>query len=287
MHSRRDFARLAVASAAALPLAARPDSKVRGVRVGVQTYSFRDRPLDQCIEAIADIGLNYAELWAGHLEPGGPKAAADELRKWRTAPATMQQIRDVRRKFNKAGIRVYALSYNLRAQHSDDEIRACMNMAKELGTKYLTSSSTVDHAARLNRFARESGVIVAMHNHSNLKDPNEFATPDSFARAMAGNDAIRVNLDIGHYVAAGFDPVEYLQRHADKVVTLHIKDRRKDQGANVPFGQGDTPIAPVLTLLRDRRLAIPAMIEYEYKGADAVEEVRKSYEYMRQALLHD
>ena len=35
---------------------------------------------------------------------------------------------------------------------------------------------------------------------------------------------------------------------------------------------------------RIRQWQIPAMIEYEYKGADTVEEVRKSYEFMKQAL---
>lgn len=282
--SRREFTRFGLgAVSAAAPLVGKPDSKIHGVRIGAQTYSFRDRSLDDCIKAMADIGLSYAEVWSGHIDPG-PKMPAAELAKWRTSPEAMKFVKEVRRKFNKAGIRVYALSYNLRKQNSDDEVRACMNMAKALGSKYMTSSSTVDHAQRLNRFAKETGVVVAVHNHSNVKDPNEFATPDSFERAMRGNDAIRVNLDIGHFVAAGFDPVQYLQQHADKVITLHIKDRQKNQGANVPFGQGDTPIKPVLALLRERRLGIPAMIEYEYKGADAVEEVRKSYQYMRQAL---
>lgn len=284
MH-RRDFARIALSAAAAAPLLAKPDSKVKGVRIGAQTYSFRDRSLDECIKAMADIGLSYAELWSGHLEPNAGKAPPEELRKWRTSPEALKHVKDVRRKFSEAGVRVYALSYNLRKQHSDEEIRACMNMVKALGSKYMTSSSTVDHAPRLNKYAKEAGVVVAVHNHSNLKDPNEFATPESFAKAMSGNEAIKINLDIGHFVAAGFDPVQYLQQYAGQIVTLHIKDRKKNQGANVPFGEGDTPIKPVLTFLRERRLTIPAMIEYEYKGTDTVEEVRKSYQYMRQALL--
>lgn len=282
MYSRRHFHRIALAAGAA-SLFGKPDSKFKGVLIGAQTYSFRDRSLDETIKAMADIGLSYAELWSGHLEP--PRGTPEEdLKKWRTSPDTQKFVRDVHQKFNKAGIRVYALSYNLRKQNSDEEMRACMNMVKALGAKYMTSSSTVDHAARLNQFAKEAGVLVGVHNHSNVKDPNEFATPESFEKAMSGNEAIRINLDIGHFVAAGFDPVQYLQQHAAKIVTLHIKDRKKDQGPNVPFGEGDTPIKEVMTLLRDRKLAIPAMIEYEYKGGDTVEEVRKSYEYIRRAL---
>jgi hypothetical protein len=39
-----------------------------------------------------------------------------------------------------------------------------------------------------------------------------------------------------------------------------------------------------LRLLRDKKWAIPAMIEYEYKGADTVEEVKKCYAWCKQAL---
>jgi sugar phosphate isomerase/epimerase len=52
----------------------------------------------------------------------------------------------------------------------------------------------------------------------------------------------------------------------------------------MPFGSGDTPIAAVLRLLRDRKWDIPAHIEYEYERGDAVAEVTKCYAYCRKAL---
>ena len=42
---------------------------------------------------------------------------------------------------------------------------------------------------------------------------------------------------------------------------------KKNDGPNVPFGKGDTPINDVLQLLKANRYPIPAMIEYEYDGA--------------------
>jgi sugar phosphate isomerase/epimerase len=78
--------------------------------------------------------------------------------------------------------------------------------------------------------------------------------------------------------------VDFLTRHHERIVTLHIKDRKKDQGANVEFGAGDTPIVPVLRLLRDRGWQIPANIEYEYEGGDPVEQVGKCLDYCRRAL---
>ena len=54
----------------------------------------------------------------------------------------------------------------------------------------------------------------------------------------------------------------------------------------MPFGEGETNIKGVLEVLKTKRYPIPAMIEYEYgkPGMDTVAEVKKSFEYMKQAL---
>ena len=281
MYSRREFTKLAIAAASATLAFGKPDSNIQGVKIGAQSYSFRTMPLDDAIKAMSDIGLSYVELWQGHLEP---KDKA-ELKAWRTSPASLEQMKDVRRKFNNAGIRIYAMNYSFRANNTDEEVLHGMEMAKLLGTKIITASSNVDQAKRLNDLAGKAGVKVAMHNHSNTKDPNEFATPESFAKAMDGNPNILINLDIGHFTAANYDAIDYLQKHHDRIATLHIKDRKKDQGPNVPLGEGDTPIKAVLQLLKkNKSWGIPAMIEYEYKGTDPVVEVRRCFEYCRQQL---
>jgi sugar phosphate isomerase/epimerase len=78
--------------------------------------------------------------------------------------------------------------------------------------------------------------------------------------------------------------VDYIQQHHDRIITLHIKDRKKNQGENMPFGQGDTPFKPVLQLLKKTGWKIPANIESEYRGGDTVVEVTKCYAYCREAL---
>jgi hypothetical protein len=40
----------------------------------------------------------------------------------------------------------------------------------------------------------------------------------------------------------------------------------------------------VLALLKQNQWKIPANIEYEYKGADTVVEVKKCYQYIKDAL---
>jgi sugar phosphate isomerase/epimerase len=280
-YSRRDLAKLALAG---LPLAvaeaARPKSRIKGVMIGAVTYSFRDRNLDEMLQAMNKIGLSYAELWQGHVEPKGSR---EELRKWRLS-VSLDEFKKIRRKFDAAGIVLYAYNYGFRDDFSDAEIERGFQMTRALGVKRLTSTSTVSVAKRVSPFAEKYKIYVGMHNHSHLI-PNEFARPEDFETAMTGTSRyIGVNLDIGHFVAAGFDPVEYVARHHDRIVTLHLKDRKRNQGPNVPFGEGDTPNREILRMLRDKKWPIPANIEYEYKGGDTVIEVKRCYDWCKRAL---
>jgi sugar phosphate isomerase/epimerase len=260
------------------------DSKFNGVQVGTQSYSFRDRTLDELIKAMAEIGIGSCELWQGHVEPRDPGGSRESLREWRLS-VPLDHFKEVRAKFDRAGIELYAYNLSFRDDFTDAEIERGFEMARALGVSRMTASSTVSAARRIDQFAKRYRITVGMHNHSNLTDPNEFATPDSFARAMQGASSyIAINLDIGHFTAANFDAVDFLSKHHDRIVSLHIKDRRRNQGRNVPFGEGDTPIRAVLELLRRKRSTFPANIEYEYEGKDTIAEVRRCLDYCKQAL---
>ena len=284
MLTRRVLGKAALGS---LPLWGRPDSRIQGVQIGVQSYSFRDRTLDEAIRAMVNAGLGLCELAQGHIEPRldrSSPASRAELRKWRTT-VSMEEFHKVREKFRKAGVLLYAYNYSFRDDFTDEEIARGFEMAKALGVKYITASATLTSARRVDPYAAKAKIYVGMHNHSNLKDPNEFATPESFLKAMEGaSPYTAINLDIGHFTAANYDPVEFIGRHHEKILTLHIKDRKKNQGDNVPFGEGDTRIREVLQLLKQKRYRIPANIEYEYKGGDTLAEVRKCFAYCKQAL---
>jgi len=84
---------------------------------------------------------------------------------------------------------------------------------------------------------------------------------------------------------ANFDAVDYIRKNHEKIVLLHLKDRKKNDGDNTPWGEGDTPIKQVLQLLKTNKYPIPAFIEYEYKGAGtSQQEVAKCYQYCKEAL---
>ncbi|MBL8231854.1 MAG: sugar phosphate isomerase/epimerase [Bryobacterales bacterium] len=284
--TRRDLARTLMALPVAASASPAIHSTVDGVMIGAQSYSFRDRGLDDAINAMQEIGLGFCELWSGHVEPASTpqkRIPREEIRMWRKT-VSLDHFHKIRDKFKSAGIVLYAYNYSFRDDFDEEETARGFEFAKALGVKALTASSNVSTAKKVDSHARKAKIPVGMHNHSRIV-PNEFATPENFEEAMRGMSRyIAINLDIGHFSAANFDPVAFLDKHHKSIVTLHLKDRKKDQGPNVPFGEGDTQIKEVLQLLRAKKYKIPAMIEYEYKGVETVSEVKKCYEYCRKAL---
>jgi len=260
------------------------NSVIRGVQIGAQSYSFRDLQTPEAIlKAFQTVALGECELSSG-AEPAnlrGPERA-----KWdREAP--LDYFKELRKKYDDAGVLIYAYTYGFRKDFTDEQIEQGFRIAQALGVKYITSSANVSVAPRVDKCAQKYKIMAGFHGHDSTSKPDEFSTAETFARAMKGaSPYIGVNLDIGHFVAAGGDPVAYITEHHARIVTLHIKDRKKDHGANLPFGQGDTPIAAVLQLLRDKRWKIPANIEYEYgkPGMDTIAEVTKCFEYCKKAL---
>jgi sugar phosphate isomerase/epimerase len=319
MYTRREFGTLSavVLGGTALPrrLTAQVDPTVGGVVVGVQTYSFRALPrsgadgehdrtavgprdADQSeatIQAMTRCGIGDCELWSPTVEPASGvgrdaspdvrRQARDALRRWRIE-APLSHFEAIRERFTAAGLTIYAFNYSFNDSFSDDEIDRGFEIARALGAEIITASSTLSAMRRVVPFAARHQMVVAVHNHSNVSDPNEFATPESFAAAMALSPYVKVNLDIGHFTAANYDPVAYVREHHASISNLHLKDRRRDQGANVPWGTGDTPIREVLQLLQRERWPIRAHVEYEYRGSGSpVDEVTRCYDYVKQVLL--
>ena len=106
--TRREWSKSLLGSlaATALPLenilaAAKPNSKFMGVQIGAQSYSFRDRSLDDAIKGFVEVGLNSCEMWSGHVEPKGLKP--DDLRKW-CLSVSLDEFKAVRKKFDAAGV---------------------------------------------------------------------------------------------------------------------------------------------------------------------------------------
>ncbi len=206
------------------------------VRLGVQTYSFRDMlstpgdTTDKMIAAMRQLRLLECEVFEPTLQPPalsaaapwrmaggkpteaslsgrppeGPPTSAENaneiaIREWRLGPG-LDDVKAAAEKFRRAGIRVLAFNYGLHDSCTDEEIERGLEMTRALGAEILSASTTLSMAKRAVPFFEKHGIQLAVHGHSNASDPNHFATPASFAEALGMSDRYRVNLDIGHFV---------------------------------------------------------------------------------------
>ena len=194
MQTRRDFVKLAVAGLALPRLAdaGAIDSRVGGVMLGAQSYSFRDVPRDAggdavgpLIKAFTAVNLGDCELWAPQIEPAsdprfgrgapntpevqkGREAAREALHSWRvTRPSRTSPASEA---LQRCRHHDPLLQLRFAESFSDAEI--------ERGSKSQGPRRGGDHGvhhvvggeARVVPFAEKHRMAVAMHNHSNTKD---------------------------------------------------------------------------------------------------------------------
>lgn len=297
LYTRRDAGRIALA---ALPLArglraAKIDSKINGVQIGAITYSFNSIASpdpEAIIRAYVEIGLGEAELMSNHCEalagaPRVPRGQPQEpLRQWRTStgPDTWKAVR---KKFEDAGIHVGVLCYNMNDRMRDEDIEYGFAMAAGLGVQAMSTSTTLTMAKRVAPIADQHKLLVGYHGHDATNDANQTATLESYDALMAYGKYSGVNLDIGHFTAANYDAVSFIQQHHDRITNLHVKDMKRDHGAYMPFGQGDTPMRGVLQLLKKEKYGFPANIELEYKippDSNLIAEMKKCLAYCKDCL---
>jgi sugar phosphate isomerase/epimerase len=314
--TRRDLGRIALASGSLRGAlgAKRIDSVFGGVQIGAITYSFNriaSPDPEAIIKAFVEIGLGEAELMSNHCEAlagappmpaSGPRgrapltpeqqaemqAALAKLAQWR-ASTNANTWKAVTGKFNDAGVRVALLCYNMQDSMKDQDIEYGFSMAKGLGVKAITTSTTLTMAKRIAPVADKHKLMVGYHGHDATNDPNQTATLESYDTLMAYGKYNGINLDIGHFTAAGYDAVAFIKQHHDKITNLHIKDRKKNHGPNVAvWGTGDTPMRDVLQLLKKEKYPFPANMELEYPippDSNIIAEAKKCLAYVKSCLV--
>jgi sugar phosphate isomerase/epimerase len=289
--SRRTFLGTAAAVTASAALggralaaaAARPNSKFCGVQIGVITYSFRSLPgsAEDTLKHVLACGISSIELMGGTAEQFA-KAYVGQDGKPSADP--MAGYKALRKMYNDAGVGIHIVKFgNIGdARMSDEQIETYFQAAKALGAKGITREISLDAAKRLGPIADKHQIMIGFHNHMQL-------TPTLYdGEILTYGKYLAINLDIGHYVAGTNQPaIPLIEKHHDRILSLHLKDRKKDKGPNMPFGEGDTAVAEVLRYVKKNKLPFPADIELEYKipeGSDAVKEVTRCVEFCRQAL---
>ncbi|MHC4324257.1 MAG: sugar phosphate isomerase/epimerase family protein [Planctomycetota bacterium] len=312
--SRREFMAGAAALAASAMISKnslagsgrrKPNSNFNGVQIGAITYSFRSMPssAEDILKYTVKCGLSSIELMGDPAEKfaGLPTGAgrrrgqltAEQQRNqrqrrqeqldWRLS-VSMDKYRALRRLYNDAGVNIHIVKFGSigNANMTDGEIDYYFNVAKALGAKGITREISEEAAKRLGPVADKHKIMIGFHNHTQMTAKTYDGPILSYGKYLG------INFDVGHYVAGTSEsPIPIIEKYHDRILSLHLKDRKVNNGPNMPFGRGDTPVALVLQLMKKEKWTFPADIELEYKvpeGSDAVTEVGKCVQFCKESL---
>lgn len=282
--SRRTFLQTALAAAgaavlnpgasAALGTTRVPDASPRGsrasyVRLGVASYSLRNLPLEKAIDAVKALGTRYVNLKAFHMPYG----------------LSPEEIAARRALVESAGLQIVGGGTITFEQDTDDGVRKYFDYAKAAGMPLIVATSHPDVLPRIERYAKQYDIRVAIHNHG--PEDQHFPSPyDVLTRVRAMDPRMGLCIDIGHTVRTGTDVVRAIADAGGRVLDMHAKDLRdlKDVNSQCIVGQGAMPIAAIFRQLGVMQYGGFVNLEYEIEPDNPLPGMLQSFAYMRGVL---
>jgi sugar phosphate isomerase/epimerase len=168
--------------------------------------------------------------------------------------------------------------------------------AKESGTPLIwVSIYSQDRKVALTKLkkfvetAKQSGVVATLHNEVR----SAFQTVRDIEQAMRSIKDLTLCLDTAHGTAAGMDVNATIEKYADRIKLVHLKDfRGKVSMRDVKFtrdfvnlGHGIVDIRGAIERLKAVKYTGELMVEVEAnEGQSPVEVVREGYEYVKGLL---
>ena len=319
--TRRDIGKMALAGLAgsATGLAAtKPNSNFGGVQVGINIpYSLHGMPssADDLLVYLAQVNVNAAELRSQPIEAflGAPAGAARgvgealvagktpltpeqeaaqkaeiaALKKWRLS-RSMNEFKAFRKKYEDAGVKIQIVKFDKIDSASDEVVDYCFQMSKALGANAISCEIPVSQTKRIGAFAAKHELMVGYHGHGNLTNPEAFGRLGAWEQAFWYSKYNGANVDIGHFFASnGFSPAEWIKENHTRITHVHLKDRKKNMGEGMPWGQGDTPLKEILLLMKAEKYKFQATIELEYPvpaGSNTLAEISKCVKFCKDVL---
>ncbi len=239
------------------------------VRLGVASYSLRELGRDAAIAAVQALGTPYVNVKSVHLPYEDPPEA----------------LAAGCRAFEEAGLQIVGGGTIYLQKDDDADIRKHFDYARACGMPLMVIGPTPQTLPRIERFVKEYGIAVAVHNHG--PEDEYFPGPRDVLPVIEHMDPrVGVCVDVGHTTRTGVDVVEAIAEAGGRMLDLHIKDLRdlRDKESQCIVGHGAMPVAPIFRQLLKMGYAGYVNLEYEIDAKDPLPGMKESFAYMRGVL---
>jgi sugar phosphate isomerase/epimerase len=277
--SRRDFVGSGALAAAACAFpgsvlnptiglsAPEPESPIR---LGLASYTFRNFTRAQLIGFMKQ--LKTYELNA--------KDVKDHL------PMDPQEEKAALGDYSAGGIKLHAAGTISFAKDDEADIRGKFEYCKRAGIAVIIGGDpTPETLPRIEKFVKEYGIRVAVHNHG--PEDKLWHSPLDVLKAVKNLDPrIGCCIDVGHTVRAGADVVQAIHQAGRRLFNVHMKDlgNFQDKESQVSVGDGLVPVPKMFDALVAIKYEGFVDLEYEIHADDPMPGVISSFAYMRGVL---
>jgi sugar phosphate isomerase/epimerase len=236
------------------------------LKLAVATYSLRHFDRAKTIEMTQQIGADYVNVKSFHA----PKDYSPT------------QLQAARREFEQAGLKIGGGGVvNLR-DGDEDFFRSRFEYGSFLGFEVMIVNVNVADLPRLEKFAVEYDMKVAIHNHSS--SGATFPSPQAIMEHIGDLDP-RVGIcnDLGHTALNGVDVIESIDACKGRMYDIHLKDMKDltDSDTQCAIGDGSMPVAQIFHKLAEIRYPYMVGLEYEIEHEDPLVGMIRSFAYMR------
>ncbi|HZD32618.1 MAG TPA: sugar phosphate isomerase/epimerase [Candidatus Angelobacter sp.] len=272
---RREFLRMAAATTAGFRLsvtnvwgADTSDAKALPIRLGVASYSFRKFGQPDVIRFMKELNTPYLNVKDFHL-PMAP--AAD--------------VKPMSDRYRDAGLTLTAAGTIYFAKDDDADMRAKFEYVKAAEISLIVAGPTPETLPRLESFAKEYNVKIAIHNHG--PEDKYFPSPLDALKAVKGMDArMGLCVDVGHTARCGVDVPSAIREAGPRLYDVHMKDlvNQGEKWTQVAVGDGSLPVAKIFAALVAIRYPGFVDLEYQIQEDNPLPGMIKSFAYMRGVL---
>jgi len=244
-----------------------PSSGQTKLKLGLASYTLREFDLDQTLAMTKRVGLEYIAFKDFHLP----------------LDSSPEHIREVVRKVKDAGLVLYG--GGVIYMKNEDQVLQAFDYAKAAGMTTIIGVPAHNLLPLVDRMVKQYNIKVAIHNHG--PGDKVYPTPGAAYETIKNLDK-RIGLcnDIGHTRRAGVDPSTSLEKYAERLHDVHVKDvsAATAKGHGVEVGRGVIDIPKVLrTLIKIDYTGIVSF-EYEKEADDPMPGLAESVGYARGVL---
>ena len=279
--TRRQLIRAGALAAAVLPLtrwaiaadvapAAPADAGLsdpwHGLKVGVASYTFHQKPLEPTIAAIHRVGLSYASIKDMHLP----------------LKTTAEQRKEVAKKFKDVGITPLSCGV-ISLPNKEEAIRQAFEYARDAEIPTIVGSPAPEALPLIEKYAKEFNIRVAIHNHGPEDRMPWHAPADVWAGVEKLDERIGLCIDVGHTSKAGADPAAAIRKYAARLYDVHFKDvaDHGPKAKTVECGRGVLDIRGMFQALLDVKYTHAVSFEFEKDAEDPLPGLAETVGYCK------